>query len=110
MGTIIGTLLGFIMGIYIPIGTLPEAMQWLIKLFPMTHAACMFKQIFADGELSALFAAAPPEALQETREMFGVALTFGGFEGGFWFSAVILAATTVVFYGASLAVMKLRRE
>jgi len=110
MSTIIGTLIGFLMGIYIPLGTLPEAMQWVIKLFPMTHAASMFKQIFADGELAELFATAPPEALQGTREMFGVALTFGGFEGGFWFSAAVLIATTVVFYGASLLVMKLRRD
>ena len=32
LSTILGTLVGFVTGVYIPIGTLPEAMQWVVKL------------------------------------------------------------------------------
>ena len=107
--TVIGTLIGFVMGIYIPIGQLPTAVQWVIKCFPMSHAAGMFKQILADGELSALFQNAPPEALAGFRETFGVVFTYGDAVSGFWFSAAVLAATTAVFYALSLAVMRTRR-
>ncbi|MCL2837394.1 MAG: ABC transporter permease [Defluviitaleaceae bacterium] len=110
VSTVIGTLIGFLMGIYIPVGTMPNAVQWVIKCFPMSHAAGMFKQVIADGELSELFAAAPPEALEGFREVFGVVFTYGDFTSGFWFSASILAATTAVIYVLSSAVMKARKS
>ena len=107
--TVIGSLIGFLMGIYIPIGQFPEAVQWIIKCFPMSHAASMFRQILADDELANLFAAAPPESLENFRELFGVVYSYGGFTSGFWFSAVVLVVTTVVFYVLSLAAMRNRR-
>ena len=41
--TIIGTLLGFLTGIYIPIGSLPSAVQTAIKIFPISHAGALFR-------------------------------------------------------------------
>ena len=108
--TVIGTLIGFLMGIYIPIGSLPDGVQMVIKCFPMSHAASMFKRILADGELSALFAGAPPEALGSFRETFGITFDYGGFTGGFWSSAAVLAATALAFYALSVAAMRLRRN
>ena len=105
MSTVIGTLIGFLMGVYIPIGTLPEGVQWVIKCFPMSHAASMYKQILADGALSELFADAPVEALDGFREMFGVVFVYGGFVSGFWFSATVLVVTTLVVYGLSLGLI-----
>lgn len=32
--TVIGTLIGFLTGVYIPIGNLPESVQTVVKLFP----------------------------------------------------------------------------
>jgi multidrug/hemolysin transport system permease protein len=108
VSTVLGTLIGFLMGIYIPIGVMPNAVQWVIKCFPMSHAAAMYKQILADGELSLLFANAPAEALESTREMFGIAFTYGDYTSGFWFSAGVLAVATVVFFALSLQVLRLR--
>jgi len=76
----------------------------------MSHAASMFKQIITDGELAALFRNAPPEALEGFREMFGVVLKYGGYTGGFWFSAAVLAVTAAVFYTASLITAKASAE
>jgi len=109
LSMIVGTLIGFIMGIYIPIGILPDSVQWVIKCFPMTHAASMFKQIFADAELKELFANAPPEALESFRETFGIVFSYGDHMSGFWFSALILAATTVLFYTLSLIAIQAKR-
>jgi len=103
--TVIGTLIGFLMGIYIPIGQLPDTVQWVIKCFPMSHAASMFRQILVDGELSELFASAPYETLDSFRETFGVVFSYGWFTSGFWFSAVVLALSAVLFYVLSLAIV-----
>jgi multidrug/hemolysin transport system permease protein len=106
LSTVVGTLIGFLMGIYIPIGSLPDSVQWVIKCFPMSHAASMFRQIMADRELSALFANAPAGALDGMRKTFGVVFDYGGFESGFWFSAVALAVTAAAFYAMSLIAQK----
>jgi multidrug/hemolysin transport system permease protein len=107
--TVIGTLIGFLMGIYIPVGQMPTAVQWVIKCFPMTHAASMFRQIMAGDTLTELFAAAPPEVLPAFREMFGITLSYGGYVSGFWFSAAVLAVTCAVFYLLSLLVMRRKK-
>ena len=103
--SVVGALIGFLMGVYIPIGQLPEAVQWIIKLFPMSHAASMYRQLLADGELSALFAYAPAETLEGFRQFFGVVFAYEDFVSGFWFSALWLVAATAIFYGLSLFVM-----
>ena len=110
LSTIVGTLIGFLMGIYIPIGQFPDAVGWVVKCFPMTHAASMFKQTLADAELAALFSDMPPAALDAFREEFGVVFSYGDFISSFWFSATVLAATTVVFYIASITVMRVKRQ
>jgi multidrug/hemolysin transport system permease protein len=107
--TIVGTLIGFLMGIYIPIGSLPVPVQWVIKCFPMSHAASMFRQIIAGDALTEMFAAAPPEALSGFREIFGVTFSYGGYTSGFWFSAAVLAFACGVFYLLSLLVMRRKR-
>jgi len=109
VSTVIGTLIGFLMGIYIPIGNMPTAVQWVIKCFPMSHAASMFRQLMADENLSFLFKDAPPEALEGFREVFGVVYKYGDYTSSFWFSAVVLVLTTIVFYTASLLVMRMRK-
>ena len=43
--TVLGTLIGFLMGIYVPIGVLPGAVQTVIKIFPISHAAALFRQV-----------------------------------------------------------------
>jgi len=109
VSTVLGTLIGFLMGIYVPIGQMPNAVQWVIKCFPMTHSASMFRQLLADRELAELFYAAPPEALEGFREIFGVVLKFGDYTTSFWFSAAVLVLTTIIFFTLSLIVIRVRK-
>lgn len=48
--TIIGALLGFLTGIYLPIGSLPEHVQWMVKGFPVSHGVVLMRQTLM-GEL-----------------------------------------------------------
>jgi multidrug/hemolysin transport system permease protein len=109
LSTVIGTLIGFMMGIYIPIGQLPTAVQWVIKCFPMTHAASMFKMTLADKELAVLFEYTQPEALIGFRETFGIVFHYGDYVSGFWFSAGVLMLSAALLYIGSLLAMRVRR-
>ncbi len=47
--SIIGSLIGFLAGVYIPIGTMPTSVQRLIQIFPLSHAAVLMRQAMMSG-------------------------------------------------------------
>jgi len=100
--TIIGTLIGFLTGIYLPIGALPESVQMIIKIFPVSHAASLFRQVLMEASMQTAFEGIPVNYLDEFKEYMGVTFRFGGNEVAPWISILILAGTAVVFYGLSL--------
>ena len=75
--TIIGTVIGFMTGIYIPIGQLPEGVQWVIKLFPPSHSALLLRQVIMDDALKASFAGIPANYLADFKELMGVTFKIG---------------------------------
>lgn len=106
--TIIGTLIGFIAGIYLPIGTLPEAVQTVVKVFPVSHAAALFRQIVMDAPIDASFTGVPQEALDGFNSMMGVSYQFGDFTVTPLMSIAFLVVTGILFYG--LAMMNMARK
>lgn len=100
--TIIGTLIGFLTGIYLPIGSLPEAVQTLIKVFPVTHAAVLFRQILMKPSMEASFSGVPVEYVTQFKQQMGVTLQFGSNEVTPALSVAVLILTTIVFCGLSL--------
>lgn len=114
VSTIIGTLIGFLTGIYLPIGELPAAVQTVIKCFPPSHAAALMRQILVEPNLSFSLEGAPAAAAAEVREWFGahmgVTYTLGGTEIAPWMSVLIIAASGVVFFTIGVAVFRKKRE
>ncbi|GHU44920.1 ABC transporter [Clostridia bacterium] len=56
--TIIGTLIGFITGIYLPVGNLPDYAQVAVKCFPLSHSAALFRGLLMDDSIDNAFAGA----------------------------------------------------
>lgn len=100
--TIIGTLIGFLTGIYLPIGQLPESVQWIIKCFPVSHGAVLFRQVMMEAPMSASFNGAPTQIVSDFENMMGVTLKFGDATVTPLASLIVLLATAVVFYTLSL--------
>lgn len=100
--TVIGTLSGFLTGIYVPMGSLPEAVQWVIKAFPVSHAGMLIRSVMLERPLAISFAGAPAGMEAEFTRRMGVVYQFGGYTVENWLSIVILLGTTVLFFGLSL--------
>lgn len=100
--TVIGTLIGFLTGIYVPMGSLPEAVQWVIKVFPISHAGVLIRNVMLERPMEVSFHGAPAGAQAEFTENMGVVYHFGSYQVEPWVSIVILLATTVLFFGLSL--------
>lgn len=105
---IVGTLIGFLVGAYIPIGNLPENVQWLVKYFPCAHSAVLYRQLLMEGSIKENFANQPTAVLKETKEILGVVFVYNGHTASAWMSVAALLITGVVFY--LLAVLVLIRK
>jgi multidrug/hemolysin transport system permease protein len=107
LSTLIGTLIGFLTGVYVPVGVLPAAMQKVVDLVPFSHSAAMLRQVFCEQPLAAVFAGAPQHMIDEYVKMYGIKL--------YWNSAEITMATMVaVLAGVAalfllLSALKLRK-
>ena len=103
--TVIGTLIGFLTGIYLPIGALPEPVQTIIKVFPVSHAASLFRQVLMETPLQSSFKGIPIEYLNEFKEYMGVTFRFGNHVVTPLVSIIVLVGTAVVFSSLSLLSM-----
>lgn len=108
--TIIGTMMGFLTGIYLPIGKLPEGVQFVVKIFPVSHAAALFRQVMMADAIGETFAGAPEQAVTSFKEEMGVILGFGDYTVTPLVSFMILAATAVVFYALSILNMSRKKK
>lgn len=107
-GTVMGTLIGFTTGIYLPIGMLPEAVQWVVKLFPTSHAAALLRQTMMEGAMSESFVNVPEQYLMDFKHTLGVTFRFGTQEVGSSGNMAFLLVSVVIFF--SLAVTKLSKK
>ncbi|MPN64940.1 hypothetical protein SDC9_212719 [bioreactor metagenome] len=110
VSTILGTLIGFLTGIYIPIGQLPEGVQSVVKVFPVSHAGALFRQVMMERPLDQVFAGAPAAMAADFKVSMGVVYRFGDGLTTPLFSIIVLAVTAAVFYTlATLSVSRKRR-
>ena len=107
--TIIGTLIGFLTGIYLPIGMLPDAVQFIVKIFPPSHGVVLFRQIMMDEPLDVSFAGIPKQYLLDFQEEMGVFFHFGDTVLSQGASLFILIGTAVVFFLLSVAMISRKK-
>ena len=105
---IIGTLAGFLTGIYLPIGSLPTAVQWIIKLFPVSHAAAVMRNVLMEDAIAHSFEGIPQSYADEFCEEMGVWFSFGDYRMTTGMHIVVMLAGTVIFL--ALAYLRLAKR
>ncbi|MDN3480581.1 ABC transporter permease [Arthrobacter sp. APC 3897] len=107
LSTIVGTILGFLAGAYIPVGALPEGVRTVVSALPFMQAALPIRQEMTADSLQVL-AADQPAAATELEEIFGITASVGDWAVTNTYVVFILAAMTVVF--TLLAAVQIRRR
>jgi len=77
LSTIVGTFVGFFMGIYIPIGVLGVGMQKVISFFIPSHMGVALRQVFMEKSLDIVFSGAPIDAINEYNSAIVAVLLIG---------------------------------
>ena len=106
LSTLVGTLIGFVTGVYVPVGVLPEAVQKAVIFVPFTHSAALFRQVFCERPLDVVFSSVPAQAVDEFSNVYGINVLWGGERLDATLMLGVLAGTAVVFL--VLSALKLR--
>lgn len=101
LSSIVGTLIGFLAGIYIPVGVLPNFAKTIVTIFPVSYSASMLRQIFTKDAMNQVFSDAPSQALIY-KEVWGVNLYYNGTELTWTFMIIVLILIGVLFYALSV--------
>ena len=107
LSTIVGTILGFLAGAYIPVGALPEGVRTVISAMPFMQAFLPIRQEMTADSLQTM-TGGEPEAVSDLESLFGITAAVGDWTVSNTYVVLILAAMTVVF--TLLAAVQIRRR
>ncbi len=111
LSTLLGTMIGFITGVYVPLGILPSFVQKIVNVVPFSHSAALLRQIFCEQPLKEVFSSVPAHAqataIADYSRMYGIQLYWGDSVITVPTMLIVLAGTAVVFL--ALSALKLRR-
>lgn len=102
LSTMVGTMIGFLTGIYVPVGILPEAIQTIMKFIPFTYSAVWLREIFTAAPMQQVFAGPAASYGADYAKQYGINLYFGDTLVTPWMMALIIIGTGVLFFLLSI--------
>ena len=102
LNVILGTVIGFLIGAYMPLSVLPKAVQYITLFIPGSYSAALMRNFFLGGVLDAVSAEISPDFSAALGEQFVLRPDFFGAELGMPATAGILAGFAVLFAAATL--------
>ena len=111
LNVILGTVIGFLIGAYMPLSVLPKAVQYITLFIPGSYSAALMRNFFLGGVLERISADISAEFSASLGEQFVLRPDFFGAELGMPATAGILAGFAVLFAAATLlaAFLRVRR-
>ena len=103
--SIVSVAIGFLTGIYIPMGSMPEGMQVVGTLMPATHMSSVFRDLIAGGALDQSFAGMDPTSF---RAKMGFDLSLWDYQFDTATSLLYVLGVTVAFLAVAILLVKKR--
>ncbi|HNZ50883.1 MAG TPA: ABC transporter permease [Bacilli bacterium] len=110
LSIIIGTIIGFLMGIYVPVGALPDFIQKLMKVFPGTYSVALFRTIIMKEPMGEVFAQAPEAEMSRFALEMGVVIKIGNWQVTPLFAIMFLVVMGILFYGISILRLRTKKS
>ncbi|MDQ1083129.1 MULTISPECIES: ABC transporter permease [Microbacterium] len=96
LSTVVGTIIGFLAGAYIPVGTLPDGIVNGINALPFAQAAMLIRGPMTAQALEALAGGEGP-AMDAVKAFYGISAHVGDVEITPWLAVAVLVVVFVVF-------------
>lgn len=107
--TIVGTLVGFVGAIYLPMSMLPEGVSKVLKCLPILHGAAMMREVCTKDAIERTFAGLPESAGDAFRQQMGVSIVISGKEVSLHYQILFLAICAIMAIVASAWISKRRK-
>lgn len=108
LSTIIGTLVGFLAAIYLPMGMLPAKIQTVLKCFPLLHGCSLMREAFTNQALLTTFKNCPNEVINGYKEYMGITISWGDSLIDNKFKVAFLLISGIIFIILSALIQKKR--
>lgn len=110
LNSILNTVLGFLLGIFVPIGMLNDSIGNIIKAIPLIQMSAMVRRIVMGNAIDKVFLGAPDYVINEVRSMYGLDIYVGEHLMRPWETILILAVIGILFYILSGVVLNIRKR
>jgi multidrug/hemolysin transport system permease protein len=101
LGTIVGTLVGFFGGIYVPVGVLASGVVTLMNFVPVAHAVTLFRQAYTSVTLTLVFDGAPVDVVRDFSLFFGLDIQYGSYVMPSFLIFFVLIGYGLLFFSLS---------
>lgn len=108
LGTIVGTLVGFVGGIYLPMGMLPSAVQNVLKAFPVLHGTSMMREIFTHDAIAKTFSGQASVMIPEYKDVMGISILVNDKVLNSSFQMIFVLLCGILFLGVATLLLKKR--
>lgn len=102
IATVVGTLVGFVGAIYLPMGELPKTVANVLKYIPILHGASLMREVCCDSILKETFTNVPDEVIATYKEYMGITVVMSdeiidrGFQVFFMLGCAMIAFMAIV--------------
>jgi len=110
LSTLVGTALGFLCGVYVPIGALPSFAQNLIMYFPISHTTLLLRNAFMESSIAKVFEGVPVSQVKDYKEMYGIVYDLHGSILSTSTSIIIILATILILAILSIILFKKKNK
>lgn len=107
--TIIGTLVGFAGGIYLPLSSLSETVQTVLKCIPVLHGAAMMREVCTAQAIRETFDGLPETVVDVFKERMGITLYRGDVQIELWQQVTLLLIYAIIAIVAATFVNRKRK-
>jgi len=106
---VLGTVIGFVAGIYVPVGILSQSIQTFTKFIPITYGVSLSRQVFMREPVAKMFAGAPSSAIVSFEKYFGSRVFWGDYQVSQILMLGILLLSGIIFMGLSIVIMNRKK-
>ncbi|AIO18575.1 ABC-2 family transporter protein [Candidatus Izimaplasma bacterium HR1] len=108
LSTLVGTFIGFLGGIYLPIGFFEGFFGKVMNSLPTAHAVALVRKVYMAGAIDKLFSGVPQSVYDDYAEFNGIEVVIGEYQMTTLHMVLSLVIFMVVFY--LLSVWKLSKS
>lgn len=110
LNVILGTVIGFLIGAYMPLSVFPTGVQYVTLFVPGSYSAGIFRNCFMNGALDNIAQNISSEFADALASQYALKLNFFGTDMPAWVMAIVLGATVLLFAAANLLAAKFRKK